>query len=90
MRYNLNYVNIDYMSSNFAKWLKENETYFETGMSMQPSEQVFRKDEIKSHTRCPAINPDMTLGDIFNAGYEQCLKDLKDFQQSRAAEENGG
>ena len=32
----------------------------------------------------------MTLEDIFNAGYEQCLKDLKDFQQSRSAEENGG
>ena len=86
MRYNLNCVNIDYMSSNFAKWLKENETYFETGMSMQPSEQVFRKDGKNFHTGLSA----MTLGDIFNAGYEQCLKDLKDFQQSRAAEENGG
>ena len=86
MRYNLNCVNIDYMSSNFAKWLKENETYFETGMSMQPSEQVFRKDEKNFHTGFLA----MTLEDIFNAGYEQCLKDLKDFQQSRAAEENGG
>lgn len=32
----------------------------------------------------------MTLKDLWNAGYEQCLKDLKDFQQSRAAEENGG
>ena len=86
MRYNLNCVNIDYMSSNFAKWLKENETYFETGMSMQPSEQVFRKDGKNFHTGFSS----MTLEDIFNAGYEQCLKDLKDFQQSRAAEENGG
>ena len=86
MRYNLNCVNIDYMSSNFAKWLKENETYFETGMSMQPSEQVFRKDG----KRLPTGFLAMTIEDIFNAGYEQCLKDLKDFQQSRAAEENGG
>lgn len=85
MRYNLNCVNIDYMSNNFAKWLKENENYFETGMSMQPSEQVFRKDGKNFPTGYPA----MTLEDIFNAGYEQCLKDLKDFQQSRAAEENG-
>lgn len=86
MRYNLNCVNIDYMSNNFAKWLKENENYFETSMSMQPSEQVFRKDGKNFPTGYPA----MTLEDIFNAGYEQCLKDLKDFQQSRAAEENGG
>lgn len=74
------------MSNNFAKWLKENDDFFETGMSMQPSEQVFRKDGKNFHTGFSA----MTLGDIFNAGYEQCLKDLKDFQQSRAAEENGG
>lgn len=86
MRYNLNCVNIDCMSSNFAKWLKENEHYLETGMSMQPSEQVFRKD----WKNFPTVYPAMTLEDIFNAGYEQCLKDLKDFQQSRAAEENGG
>ena len=53
---------------------------------MRPSEQVFRKDEkVFSNGRLV-----MTLEDIFNAGYEQCLKDLKDFQQSRAAEENGG
>ena len=89
MRYNLNCVNIDYMSSNFAKWLKDNcDKCIDT--PLQPSEQVFNKDERNSHTRCPVINPDMTLEDIFNAGYEQCLKDLKDFQQSRAAEENGG
>lgn len=86
MRYNLNCVNIDYMSSNFAKWLKENDDFFETGMSMQPSKQVFRKDGKNFPTGYFA----MSLEDIFNAGYEQCLKDLKDFQQSRAAEENGG
>lgn len=90
MRYNLNCVNIDYMSSNFAKWLNDNGYKCWIDTPLQSSEQVFHKDEIKSHTRCPAINPDMTLEDIFNAGYEQCLKDLKDFQQSRAAEENGG
>ena len=55
-------------------------------MSMQPSEQVFRKDGKNFPTGYSA----MSLEDIFNAGYEQCLKDLKDFQQSRAAEENGG
>jgi hypothetical protein len=32
----------------------------------------------------------MSLKDLWNAGYEQCLKDLEDFQQSRKAEENGG
>lgn len=74
------------MSNNFAKWLKENDDFFETGMSMQPSEQVFRKDGENFPTGYSA----MSLEDIFNAGYEQCLKDLKDFQQSRAAEENGG
>lgn len=89
MRYNLNCVNIDYMSSNFAKWLKNN-GYKWVDTPLKSSEQIFRKDESNSHTRCPVINPDMTLEDIFNAGYEQCLKDLKDFQQSRAAEENGG
>ena len=89
MRYNLNCVNIDYMSSNFAKWLKNND-YRWADVKTQSSELVFRKDEDNIHTRCPAINPDMTIEDIFNAGYEQCLKDLKDFQQSRAAEENGG
>lgn len=53
---------------------------------MRPSKQVFRKDG----KRLPTGSLAMTLEDIFNAGYEQCLKDLKDFQQSRAAEENGG
>ena len=89
MRYNLNCVNIDYMN-NFAKWLNANGYKCYKDMPLQPDENVFHKDESKSHTRCPAINPDMTIADIFNAGYEQCLKDLKDFQQSRAAEENGG
>ena len=69
---------------NFKDWLNDND--LETGMSMQPSEQVFRKDGKNFPTGYSA----MTLEDIFNAGYEQCLKDLKDFQQSRAAEENGG
>lgn len=85
MRYNLNCVNIDYMSSNFAKWLNDN-GYKWMDTPLQPSEQVFHKDGKNFHTGFSA----MTLGDIFNAGYEQCLKDLKDFQQSRAAEENGG
>ena len=77
------------MSSNFAKCLKDNgDKCIDT--PLQLSEQVFHKDERNSHTRCLVINPDMTIEDIFNAGYEQCLKDLKDFQQSRAAEENGG
>lgn len=68
---------------NFKKWLNENG--FEIGLTMRPSEQVFRKDgKGFSNGRLA-----MTLEDIFNAGYEQCLKDLKDFQQSRAAEENG-
>lgn len=69
---------------NFKKWLNENE--LETGLTMRPSKQVFRKDG-KSFSKGSLA---MTLEDIFNAGYEQCLKDLKDFQQSRAAEENGG
>lgn len=69
---------------NFKDWLNDND--LETCMSMQPSEQVFRKDGKNFPTGYSA----MTLEDIFNAGYEQCLKDLKDFQQSRAAEENGG
>lgn len=69
---------------NFKKWLNENG--LEIGLTMRPSEQVFRKDEkVFSNGRLA-----MTLEDIFNVGYEQCLKDLKDFQQSRAAEENGG
>lgn len=69
---------------NFKKWLNENE--LEIGLTMRPSEQVFCKDgKVFSNGRLA-----MTLEDIFNAGYEQCLKDLKDFQQSRAAEENGG
>lgn len=67
---------------NFKKWLNENG--LEIGLTMRPSEQVFRKDgKVFSNGRLA-----MTLEDIFNAGYEQCLKDLKDFQ-SRAAEENG-
>lgn len=66
---------------NFKKWLNENG--LEIGLTMRPSEQVFRKDgKVFSNGRLA-----MTLEDIFNAGYEQCLKD---FQQSRAAEENGG
>ena len=69
---------------NFKKWLNENE--LETGLTMRPSKQVFRKDG----KRLPTGSLAMTIEDIFNAGYEQCLKDLKDFQQSRAAEENGG
>ena len=69
---------------NFKKWLNENE--LETGLTMRPSKQVFRKDG----KRLPTGSLVMTIEDIFNAGYEQCLKDLKDFQQSRAAEENGG
>ena len=69
---------------NFKKWLNENE--LETGLTMRPSKQVFRKDG----KRLPTGFLAMTLEDVFNAGYEQCLKDLKDFQQSRAAEENGG
>lgn len=69
---------------NFKKWLNENE--LEIGLTMRTSEQVFRKDgKGFSNGRLA-----MTIEDIFNAGYEQCLKDLKDFQQSRAAEENGG
>ena len=69
---------------NFKKWLNEN--VLEIGLTMRPSEQVFRKDgKGFSNGRLA-----MTIEDIFNAGYEQCLKDLKDFQQSRAAEENGG
>lgn len=69
---------------NFKKWLNENG--LEICLTMRPSEQVFRKDgKVFSNGRLA-----MTLEDIFNAGYEQCLKDLKDFQQSRAAEENGG
>lgn len=69
---------------NFKDWLNDND--LEIGMSMQPSEQVFRKDGKNFPTGYSA----MTIEDIFNTGYEQCLKDLKDFQQSRAAEENGG
>ena len=72
------------MSSNFAKWLNENG--LETGMTMKPSKQIFRKDGKNFPTGFLA----MTIEDIFNSGYEQCLKDLKDFQQSRSAEENGG
>ena len=69
---------------NFKKWLNENG--LETGLTLRPSQQIFRKDgKDFSNGRLA-----MTLEDIFNAGYEQCLKDLKDFQQSRAAEENGG
>lgn len=69
---------------NFEKWLNENE--LETGMTLKPSKQIFRKDgNSLSKGRLS-----MTLKDLWNAGYEQCLKDLKDFQQSRAAEENGG
>ena len=69
---------------NFKKWLNENG--LETGLTLRPSQQIFRKDG----KRLPTGSLAMTLEDIFNAGYEQCLKDLKDFQQSRAAEENGG
>lgn len=69
---------------NFKKWLNNNG--LETGLTMQPSEQIFRKDGESFSTGCPA----MALEAIFNAGYEQCLNDLKDFQQSRIAEENGG
>ena len=69
---------------NFAKWLNENG--LETGITLKPSKQIFCKDG-KSFSNGRLS---MTLEDIFNAGYEQCLKDLKDFQQSRAAEENGG
>ena len=69
---------------NFKKWLNENG--LETGLTLRPSQQIFRKDGKDFSNGCLA----MTLEDIFNAGYEQCLKDLKDFQQSRAAEENGG
>ena len=69
---------------NFEKWLNENG--LETGMTMKPSKQIFRKDGKSFPTGFLA----MTIEDIFNAGYEQCLKDLKDFQQSRSAEENGG
>ena len=69
---------------NFKKWLNENE--LETGLTLRPSKQVFRKDG----KRLPTGSIAMTLKDLWNAGYEQCLKDLKDFQQSRAAEENGG
>ena len=69
---------------NFKKWLNENG--LEIGLTMRPSEQVFRKDgKGFSNGRLA-----MTLEDIFYAGYEQCLKDLKDSQQSRAVEENGG
>ena len=69
---------------NFKKWLNENG--LEIGLTMRTSEQVFCKDgKGFSNGRLA-----MTIEDIFNAGYEQCLKDLKDFQQSRAAEENGG
>lgn len=69
---------------NFKKWLNENG--LEIGLTMRTSEQVFCKDgKCFSNGRLA-----MTIEDIFNAGYEQCLKDLKDFQQSRAAEENGG
>ena len=69
---------------NFKKWLNENG--LEIGLTMRPSEQVFRKDgKGFSNGRLA-----MTLEDIFDAGYEQCLKDLKDSQQSRAVEENGG
>lgn len=53
---------------------------------MKPSKQIFRKDGKNFHTGFLA----MTLKDLWNAGYEQCLKDLEDFQQSRKAEENGG
>lgn len=55
-------------------------------MTLKPSKQIFRKDG-KDFSKGRLS---MTLKDLWNAGYEQCLKDLKDFQQSRAAEENGG
>ena len=70
--------------NNFKKWL--NESGLETGMTMKPSKRIFRKDVKNFPTGFLA----MTIEDIFNAGYEQCLKDLKDFQQLRAAEEIGG
>ena len=43
MRYNLNCVNIDYMSSNFAKWLNDNgyKCYKWIDTPLQSSEQVF-------------------------------------------------
>ena len=69
---------------NFKKWLNENE--LETGMTLKPSKQILRKDG-NSFSKGRLS---MTLKDLWNAGYEQCLKDLKDFQQSRAAEEIGG
>ena len=69
---------------NFKKWLMENR--LETGLTMQPSEQIFRKDGNSFSSGCLA----MSLKELFNAGYEQCLKDLEDFRQSRTAEENGG
>jgi hypothetical protein len=68
---------------NYKKWLNENG--LETGLTMQPSEQIFRKDG-KSFSGHLA----MSLKELWNAGYEQCLKDFEDFQQSRTAEENGG
>lgn len=55
-------------------------------MTLKPSKQIFSKDG-NSFSKGRLS---MTLKDLWNAGYEQCLKDLKDFQQSRAAEENGG
>ncbi len=69
---------------NFKEWLNENK--LETGLTMQPSEQIFRKDGNSFSSGYLA----MSLEELFNAGYEQCLKDLKDFQESTKAEENGG
>lgn len=68
----------------FKKWLNENG--LEIGLTTRPSQQIFRKDG----NRLPTGFLARSLEDIFNAGYEQCLKDLKDFQQSKAAEENVG
>lgn len=66
------------------KWLNENG--LETCFTMQPSEQIYRQNG----ENFPSGFPAMTLKEIFNAGYEQCLKDFEDFKQSRTAEENGG
>ena len=69
---------------NFKKWLNENG--LETGLTMQPSEQIFRKDGNSFPSGCLA----MSLKELFNAGYEQCLKDFEDFQESIKAQEIDG
>lgn len=75
--------------TSFEQWMDEND--FEESTSRGWSIEVFKKNGGVAY-KSPDGQEFDALGNkqLWQAGYDQCLKDLADFKSATKAEENGG